>query len=78
MFLNRGRYGLINGFKIKSEKKFSTHLVLNRENGDIKFDFTSEAEKKMRCPFYHSSMEKSRYSYIGTNIEYGFKATAEI
>ncbi len=76
--LNRGRSGLIKGFKAKTGKKFSAYLVLNRENGDITFDFTSEAEKKLQCPFCHSTMEKSRYSYLCTNTECGFKAPAEI
>ena len=48
--LNHGRSGLIKEFKAKSGKKFSAYLVLNRENGEITFDFTSEAEKKLQCP----------------------------
>ena len=76
--LNRGRSGLIKGFKAKTGKKFNAYLVLNRETGEITFDFSSEAEKKLQCPFCHSSMEKSRYSYLCTNAECGFKAPAEI
>jgi DNA topoisomerase-3 len=76
--LNRGRSGLIRGFKAKSGKKFNAYLVLNRETGEITFDFSSEAEKKLQCPFCHSSMEKSRYSYLCMNAECGFKAPAEL
>ena len=78
MLLNRGRSRLIKGFKAKSGKKFNAYLVPDRETGEITFDFTSEAEKKLQCPFCHSSMEKSRYSYICTNTECGFKAPAEL
>jgi DNA topoisomerase-3 len=52
--------------------------VLNRESGEITFDFTADAEKKLQCPFCHSSMEKSRYTYLCTNTECGFKAPAEL
>lgn len=78
MLLKRGRSGLVKGFKAKSGKKFNAYLVLNRENGEITFDFTSETEKKLQCPFCHSSMDKSRYSYICTNADCGFKAPVEI
>ena len=78
MLLNKGRSGLIKGFKSKSGKKFNAYLVLNRENGEIIFDFTTDAEKKLQCPFCHSSMEKSRYSYLCTNSKCGFKAPAEL
>lgn len=77
-YWKRGRSNLIKGFKAKSGKKFNVYLVLNRENGDISFNFTSEAEKNLLCPFCHSSMDKSRYSYQCTNAECGFKAPAEI
>ena len=69
MLLNRGRSGLIKGVKAKSGKKFNAYLVLNRENGEITFNFTTDAEKKLQCPFCHSSMEKSRNSYLCTNTE---------
>lgn len=78
MLLKRGRSGLVKGFKAKSGKKFNAYLILNHENGEITFDFTSRAEKKLQCPFCHNSMDKSRYSYICTNTECGFKASAEI
>lgn len=76
--LNRGRSGFVRGFKARSGKRFNAYLVLNRENGEITFDFTSEAEKMLQCPFCHSSMDKSRYSYICKNTECGFKAPADI
>ena len=76
--LNKGRSGLIRGFKAKSGKKFNAYLVLNRETGEITFDFSSEAEKKLQCPFCHNAMQKSRYSYLCANAECGFKAPAEI
>ena len=78
ILLKRGRSGLIKGFKAKSGKKFNAYLVLNRESGEITFDFSSEAEKKLQCPFCHSSMDKSRYNYACSNTECGFKAPAEI
>ena len=76
--LKRGRSGLIKGFKAKSGKKFAAYLVLNRETGDVAFDFTSEAEKNLQCPFCHSAMNKSRYTFRCVNESCGFQAPSEI
>ena len=69
---------MIKGFKSKAGKKFNAYLVLDRATGDITFDFTSEAEKALQCPFCHSAIDKTRYSYKCTNEAYGFSAPAEI
>ena len=76
--LKRGRSGLIKGFKAKSGKKFAAYLLLNRETGDVTFDFTSEAEKHLQCPFCHSPINKSRYTFRCVNESCGFQAPAEI
>ena len=76
--LKRGRSGLIKGFKAKSGKKFAAYLLLNRETGDVTFDFTSEAEKNLQCPFCHSAMNKSRYTFRCVNESCGFQAPSEI
>ena len=52
--------------------------MLNRETGDVTFDFTSEAEKHLLCPFCHSAMNKSRYTFQCVNESCGFQAPAEI
>ena len=76
--LKRGRSGLVRGFKAKSGKKFAAYLVLDRETGEITFDFTSEAEKNLQCPFCHAPMHKSRYTFQCTNESCQFQAPAEI
>ncbi len=76
--LHKGRSGLIKGFKAKSGKKFNAYLVLDRQSGEISFDFTSDAEKSLQCPFCHANMDKTRYSYKCINEVCGFTAPAEI
>ena len=76
--LQKGRSGLIKGFKSKAGKKFNAWLVLNRETGEITFDFTSEQEKNLHCPFCNSSMNKMRYSYQCTDQKCGFQMHSEI
>ena len=76
--LQKGRSGLIKGFKSKAGKKFSAYLVLNRETGEITFDFTSEQEKNLHCPFCSASMNKMRYSYQCADQNCGFQVHSEI
>ena len=76
--LQKGRSNLIKGFKAKSGKKFNAYLVLDKSTGDITFDFTSEAEKALQCPFCHAALDKTRYSYKCQNEACGFSAPAEI
>ena len=76
--LQKDRSGLVKVFKAKSGKKFNAYLVLDKGTGDITFDFTSEAEKALQCPFCHSQMDKTRYSYKCKKEVCGFSAPAEI
>ena len=76
--LQKGRSGLVKGFQSKAGKKFNAYLVLNRETGEITFDFTSEQEKNLHCPFCNSLMNKMRYSYQCSNPNCGFKINSEI
>lgn len=62
--LNKGRTGLLKGFVSKSGKKFNAYLVIDKESGDIKFDFMSEKEREMVCPVCGKPMKKSKYGYI--------------
>ncbi|MEE5994295.1 MAG: DNA topoisomerase [Oscillospiraceae bacterium] len=76
--LKKGRSHLMKGFQSKNGKKFNAYLVLNQETGEITFDFTSEQEKNLHCPFCNSSMNKMRYSYQCGNPNCGFKINSEI
>ncbi len=76
--LKKGRSNLVKGFQSKAEKKFNAYLVLNPETGEITFDFTSEQEKNLHCPFCNSPMQKMRYSYQCTNQNCNFQIHSEI
>ncbi len=76
--LKKGRSNFVKGFQSKAGKKFNAYLVLNRETGEITFDFTSEQEKNLHCPFCNSLMNKMRYSYQCSNPNCGFKINSEI
>jgi DNA topoisomerase-3 len=76
--LKKGRSNFVKGFQSKARKKFNAYLVLNRKTGEITFDFTSEQEKNLHCPFCNSLMNKMRYSYQCSNPNCGFKINSEI
>ena len=76
--LAQGRSGFIKGFKARSGKKFGAYLVLNRETGEVTFDFTADWEKNLQCPYCRSQMVKSRYSFQCQNETCGFQLPAEI
>ena len=63
--IEHGRTGLIKGFHKKDDatKKFDAFLVLDKNDGRIKFDFQSEAEKSMVCPICGKPMRKTKFSY---------------
>ncbi|MBR0483160.1 MAG: topoisomerase C-terminal repeat-containing protein, partial [Oscillospiraceae bacterium] len=76
--LKKGRSNLVKGFQSKAGEKFNAYLVLNRETGEITFDFTSEQEKNLHCSFCNSLMNPMRYSYQCSNSNCGFKINSEI
>lgn len=63
--IQKGRTGLIKGFRKKDapDKKFDAFLFLDKEDGKIKFDFQSEAEKQMFCPICGKQMRKTKNGY---------------
>lgn len=63
--IEHGRTGLIKGFHKKTDaaERFDAFLVLDKNDGRIKFDFQSEAEKSMVCPICGKPMRKTKVGY---------------